>query len=415
MRVVRTLCGKTIDVSEHTTVEDIRRRVSRCLGVPETEVLLTRGRNVWTNGDEVEDDESDLRAVHRPPPPSLVWLRSAAALSYGLVVAWYAYVDVSVAGLLLTLCMCAGFRWTGRGVWERLVPPPGPRRNDKGPPTRHLVVVPLYNEDPDYLEPLMEGLLGARRDWPVTVLFAAEARMDEGWIRRASERLRAEGIAATTVRHPPRLLHEVPGAASNLNWALETFCFEVPDPHDYLLTKCDSNGVVEEGYLTELEGIAASLGRTAFFAQPDPSWSFGAGCSWYDQLVLDSFSKMLRVGEGGITHFSFPLTQFVAVGRYSHSNVLVLDDMDCYLQQERHGARFVRPRRTIRKRLPSGSDLVDRLAQKWIPQAFGTAVVETSARRGLVYSFRVAASLLFFDVFAVGLKSILLVRRAWTT
>jgi hypothetical protein len=235
---------------------------------------------------------------------------------------------------------------------------------------------------------MLASLIEARRTWPLTVLFAAESAMDKCWIQRAELRLKQHGITAITIWHPSNLLNEVPGAASNLNWAIETFCFESSKPQIYLMTKCDSNGVVDAEYLEEIEHHTIKFGDLKFFLQPPFQWKFSKGWSLVDMYLNTQIANLWSMGEGGLAHFSVPLAQIIAVGRYSHSALCVLDDMDCYLQQEAHGAFSMMTSSSIVKCVDTGSDTASRYIYKWIPQFYGTAVAEASKRRYIVYPLR---------------------------
>ena len=417
-KVVAALNGERIDVTSCGTVEAMKEAASGHLGLPGDELVLLRGRKlVLEEADLRRDDDTgttdaspggeqpQLRVVHRPPPPPGMPLRYACLAAYFLVVVWYTHVDVGPVGLLSTALMVIMFRCTNREMWQAIFPPPPPSGNGTRP-TEHLVVVPLYNESEAYLEPMISSLVLARRSWRLTVLFAAEERMSEYWVRKATARLERVGVKVVTVRHPPNIPNEVPGAAANINWALETFCLESPDPARYILTKCDANGVFDEGYLTEIEGYANQFEDDAFFVQSRPCWRYAGKWSRVDAMVHERLKGVPNAGEGGVTHFTFPLAQFIRVGKYSHSNARVLDDSDCYLQQEALGVHYVDSKACVRKWIPTASDLSCRLFEKWIPQAIGTAVVEISFRRSALYTFRLCGSIFFLEILVVCLKSI---------
>lgn len=424
-----TIKGEPIDISACVSLRDAKETIGRHLNLAPAELLLLCGREALSGdeayrrimaknsvgADDANGKQQQLRVVHRPSAPSYLFLRYAYLAVYFLVVVWYTYWDTTPSGLLSTLFMVIGFRWTNRRAWQRMFPPPPPTKtptspshNKEGlcPIEEHLVVCPLYNESEEYLAPMLSALITAQRTWPLTVLFATEMAMEEQWLQQATRRLEQAGIAVVTVRHPSRLLHEVPGAASNVNWALEIFCFESKKhPSRYLLTKCDSNGVVDTGYFLQLEGYAKFFQGEAFFVQPKICMEYTGQWNWIDSVLHRRLRRAMRVGEGGLTHFSFPLAQFLAVGRYSHSSVVVLDDSDCYLQQESLGVHFVEPpTQTIRKVIPGSSDMAQRMSSKWVPQAFGTAAVTMSFRRSLLYPFRLCGGILYFEKIVVCIK-----------
>jgi len=412
MRVL-TLRGDQFDVSSCSTTSEVRQEVARHHVLPAEELLLLCGRDVLNETHLNKATHHEFRVVHRPPPPSHVPLRYAGLVAYSLTTTWFLCFNASVPGVMATLIALACLRWMPRHGWQRLAPPPPPRKNDVSP-SKHLIVVPLYNESEVYLEPMLASLLEARCTWPLTVLFAAEPTMDTYWLKRAELRLEEHGITASTVRHPCNLLNEVPGAASNLNWALETFCFESSNPLIYLMTKCDSNGVVDVGYLEEIEHHAKKFGNSAFFLQPPVRWKFSKGWSLVDHHLLAQFARLWNIGEGGLAHFSLPLAQFIAVGRYSHSSLRVMDDMDCYLQQEAYGATSMMTTSSIVKCCDARSDIASRYIHKWVPQFYGTAIAEPSMRRYVVFFLRGGLSTLTmgscFKLFLI-LKSFLFLGR----
>lgn len=457
MALVRTIRGDTISIDivcSSQAVSRIRESISSKLGVRADELLLVRDNNdVLSDGDILGNDKTqNIRVVHRPVKPTFLNLSYFGLLLFFLSQTYALAFDVSVMGWLYTVSLSLLIRYLPRRYWLLPVSSSQPVVDTFNDTTdaelkRHLLMIPIYNESPKYLEPMMTALLNAEKTWPITVLFAAEMNMDEQWIELAKERLEKNGFTVVTVRHPRNLLNEIPQISSNVNWALESFCFRAYEhlannnnssktndnnesdkdlfinPNKYLMTKCDSNGVLDKGYLLEIERVSKSFQlnttqRLRFFIQPPWRWIYTNGWGFLDSKTKSLISAMWDMGEGGMSHFSFPLSQFIEIGKYSHSNFQVLDDINTYIQQEKIGVQFVMTDSTIYKYHDNQSDLLGRMLDKWLWHLIGNCVVEGfSVRRMMLFPYHFGAKVIyqFIDPLAFFVKGLRIYYLCLTT